>query len=95
MSIVQTVLIFVCIPAAIISVFVLAVFGTSSNRQQVRYRPGRPWNFQPVWYVPHPDIEGPVSPPLARTALIAPSTAAIEGTPAHKLVPAGGASGEW
>lgn len=95
MSIAQTVLIFVGIPAAIISAFALAVFGATSTRQRVRYRPGRPWNFPPVWYVPHPEIEEPVSAPLARTALIAPSRAAIEGTPAPKPAAAGGASGEW
>lgn len=55
MSVVQTVLVFVGIPAGIIAFLALAVFGKSLVRQPNRYRPGRPWDFAPSWYVPHPD----------------------------------------
>jgi hypothetical protein len=31
------------------------VYGKSLLRQPSRYRPGRPWTYEPAWYVPHPD----------------------------------------
>ena len=98
MSIVQTVLIFAVVPGAIVAAFALAVFGASSARQQVRYRPGRPWQFAPVWYVPHPEVEQPTTPESERAALLGSSQAdpkQISGTTAPAPVPAGGASGEW
>ena len=55
MTVVQTVLVFVGIPAAIIAFLFLAVYGKSLVRQPNRYRPGRAWTFEPSWYVPHPD----------------------------------------
>jgi hypothetical protein len=54
-TVVQTVLVFVGIPAAIVAFLFLAVYGKSLVRQPNRYRPGRPWTFPPSWYVPHPD----------------------------------------
>jgi hypothetical protein len=58
-TVVQTVLVFVGIPAAIIAFLFLAVYGKSFVRQPNRYRPGRPWSFAPSWYVPHPDAVVP------------------------------------
>lgn len=55
MSVVQTVLVFVCIPAGIVTFLTLAVYGKSIVRQPNRYRPGRPWEYPASWYVPHPD----------------------------------------
>ncbi len=55
MTVVQTVLVFVGIPAAIIAFLFLAVYGKSLVRQPNRYRPGKPWTFPASWYVPHPD----------------------------------------
>ena len=55
MTVVQTVLVFVGIPAAVVAFLFLAVYGKSLVRQPNRYRPGRPWTFPPSWYVPHPD----------------------------------------
>ena len=55
MTVVQTVLVFVGIPAAIIAFLFLAVYGRSLVRQPNRYRPRKPWTFGPSWYVPHPD----------------------------------------
>lgn len=54
-SVVQTILVFVGIPAGIIALLGLAVYGKSMVRQPNRYRPGRPWDFPPSWYVPHPE----------------------------------------
>lgn len=51
----QTVLVFVGIPAGIIALIALAVFGRSFARQPNRYRPGKSWDYPPAWFVPHPD----------------------------------------
>ena len=80
MTIVETVLVFVGIPAAIIAAVAFAVYGKSMLHQPNRYRPGRPWNFAPEWFVPHPDALTHSDHP----AVTAGSTTAV-----------GGASGEW
>ncbi|MEP6599665.1 MAG: hypothetical protein ABJB98_09510 [Actinomycetota bacterium] len=108
MNIVQTVLIFAGIPAAIFAVFALAVYGRSQGRLHTRYRPGRAWTFRPVWYLPHPDGARQVSAAALNTpSALAPGTTsapAIETTPAAAIesaqppvgpVAVGGASGEW
>jgi hypothetical protein len=79
-SIVQTVLVFAGIPAAIIAFLFVAVYGRSMVSQPNRYRPGKPWDFPPSWYVPHPDAVLHSVHPDDETS----STTAV-----------GGASGEW
>ena len=81
MSIIETLLVFVGIPAAITAAIVIAVYGKSMVRQPNRYRPGKPWDYQPTWYVPHPDA---VVQARSATSTDRPSTTAV-----------GGASGEW
>lgn len=81
MSVVQTVLVFVVIPLGAIGLIVLAVYGKTLLRQPNRYRPGRPWNYPPSWYVPHPAaVAGAAAHPE------------IEGAGTQAM---GGASGEW
>jgi hypothetical protein len=82
MSVIDTLLVFVGIPAAIIAAIWIAVYGKSLMRQPNRYRPGRPWDFPPTWYVPHPDAV--VQARAATNSSDHPSTTAV-----------GGASGEW
>ena len=84
MSIVQTVLVFVGIPAAIILALTFAVYGRSMVHQPNRYRPGRPWNYAPAWFVPHPDAVVAVSAAHPQLAAGSTTTTAV-----------GGASGEW
>jgi hypothetical protein len=50
LSITETILVFVCIPLAAIGLVFLLVYGTSAARSR-RYRPGRPFEPTPVWYV--------------------------------------------
>lgn len=84
MSIIQTILVFVGIPGAIVLALALAVYGRSMVHQPNRYRPGRPWNYAPAWFVPHPDAV--VAVESARPQLEAGSTTTTA---------VGGASGEW
>jgi hypothetical protein len=95
MSIVQTVLVFVGIPAAIVAFLAICVYGRSEMRQPHRYRPGRPWPHTPVWYLPHPDNLPEAIAPGTHAALTAPhhrpmlpgeaDRAAIPGVDAHGI----------
>jgi hypothetical protein len=85
MTIIQTVLVFVGIPAAIIAALAFAVYGKSLLHQPNRYRPGRPWNYKPAWFVPHPDAV--VSVPGVHKQ--------IESGSASRTTAVGVASGEW
>ncbi len=87
MTVVETVLVYIGIPAGITALLALMVFGRSLAHQPNRYRPGRPWKFEPVWFVPHPDALP--NHPETRVAI----TGAIEGSASTSAV--GGASGEW
>jgi len=55
MTIVETVLVFVGIPAGIVSVLAFGVYGKTLLHQPNRYRPGKAWNYPASWYVPHPE----------------------------------------
>jgi hypothetical protein len=79
MSIVQTVLVFAGVPALIIAVVAVLVYGKSMIRQPNRYRPGRAWDYPPSWFRAHPDalLHTPAAPDGLHTTAT------------------GGASGEW
>jgi hypothetical protein len=50
-SVIQTVLVFAGIPVLIIGVLALLVLAPGAVRAP-RYRPGEPWQHEPVWYLP-------------------------------------------
>jgi hypothetical protein len=51
LSITATVLTFVGIPAAIVAVVYGAVYASGARQHSKRYRPGRPFDFVPVWFL--------------------------------------------
>jgi len=53
MSIIETLLVFVGIPACAFAI-VAGIITLPGMMHTPRYRPGQPWNFDPVWYLPHP-----------------------------------------
>ena len=56
MTVWQTIGVFGAIPLGAVLLITLAVYAPSMRRgQSNRYRPGKPWNFEPAWFVPHPD----------------------------------------
>ena len=70
MTIVETVLVFVGIPAGITAVLAFGVYGKTLLHQPNRYRPGKAWNYPPSWYVPHPEaLKQPVSAATSVTAV--------------------------
>jgi hypothetical protein len=50
----ETLAIFVGIPAAVIALVAGLVYGGSARRAR-RYRPGRPFEFTPVWFLAAPE----------------------------------------
>ena len=54
MSTIETTLIFAGIPAAVILLIAGAVYAGGSRRSR-RYRPGRPFDYTPVWFLSAPE----------------------------------------
>jgi hypothetical protein len=104
MSIVETTLIFVGIPAAAMVLVAAAVYGRAAVRTP-RYRPGSPWQFEPVWYLPHPEHPAATGHGSGHSAGPARSGDALSGAEhsgralpgqvAETATASGGASGEW
>ncbi len=99
MSIVQTTLVFLGIPVVATLAIAALVYARSAERAP-RYRPGGPWPFEPVWYLPHPEHSGPVSSLQSADAHsggahAADARPAITGRVAEPATASGGASGEW
>ncbi len=85
LSITQTVLVFVGIPAAVIAAVYAAVYGTSARRSSKRYRPGRPFHFTPVWFLAAPEQV---------TGSAGGSAGELTGGGHHAELPAGAAAEE-
>jgi len=60
LSITETVLIFVGIPALVVATVYALVYATTARRVSKRYRPGRPFTFAPVWFLAAPSGAGGV-----------------------------------
>jgi hypothetical protein len=55
LSVTSTVLVFVVLPAAIALVIAALIVGASSTGPKAkRYRPGRPYEFTPIWFLSSP-----------------------------------------
>ena len=105
MSVLSTFLVFVVIPVGAIAVIAgLAFAGGDRTRRNRRYRPGRPYDFQPIWFLAAPEqvgtalggaghngheLEGGDKPAL-ESAVIED----ISGAPVRPG-PTGGASDRW
>ncbi len=54
MTVAETLLVYVGAPLAVIVPVALLIY-LPGGRSRSRYRPGQPWNHEPVWYEPHPE----------------------------------------
>lgn len=82
MTVWEVLLVFAGIPLGVFLLLAAAVYGAASRHSR-RYRPGRPFEFTPVWFLAAPErIIGPADLP-----------AELTGTGADML-PAGSGSGE-
>jgi hypothetical protein len=95
---VETILVFVVVPGAVVGVMAALIWGRGTDRGP-RYRPGRDWPYEPVWYAPHPlavpdlahEDPQPRSPELT-SGQPQPTT---EQPSASVPTAAGGARGTW
>jgi hypothetical protein len=56
-SVLQTVLLFVVVPAALYLLIALLAAGRGLARRP-RYRPGEPWKYPPLWWSANPEGAG-------------------------------------
>lgn len=99
LSISSTVLWFVVLPAVIVVVIsALSLAGSSSSRRARRYRPGRPYDFTPIWFVAAPEQVGPdagVRPSGRRAHPAALESGVVETGGRTPTAATGGASDRW
>lgn len=97
----NTFLVFAVIPLGIVLVIAaLAVAGSNRTRRNRRYRPGRPYDFQPIWYLASPEQvalgngERALGQHTQQPQLEAP---VIEDSSGARVLPGptGGASDRW
>jgi len=98
-SVLNTVLVFVIIPAVIVLVVVgLSHAGSDSHQRSRRYRPGRAYDFAPIWFLASPEqvhgVEGGTSPARKPAEIEAGIIEDSSGTPVRPG-PTGGASDRW
>ena len=91
MTVWQTVLVFVVIPVAGLVVLAALTIGPSATRSP-RYRVGRPWGYEPVWYIARPDASRPERAQLSGGG---PASGPASVLDADTGTARGGASGEW
>jgi hypothetical protein len=101
LTITETVLTFLGIPAAVVAIVYGLVYGTSAASSK-RYRPGRTYTTAPVWFLAAPRPGAPVAADgheVPSTALTGLSPAGeISASPDLELVhygETGGASDSW
>ena len=57
MSIIETLGVFAGIPLAVVVVVMGLVYAGGGRSNDRRYRPGRPYDFAPVWFLSAPDSQ--------------------------------------
>lgn len=80
MSIAETVLIFAGIPLAVAAIVTVLVY-SGGRRRLRRYRPGRPYEFDPVWFVAGPDRIGDAAAAGTRRTAIRGGHAPVPALP--------------
>ncbi len=95
MNIVETGLIYGGVPAGLAALLVAGVYGRTVANPG-RYRPGRQWANEPVWYLPRVDAL-PALTPASSAQHLTGGPALVPGAGAGAPVDGavGGASGEW
>ncbi len=97
LSILSTVLVFVVIPVGVVLVVAsLVLAGSDRTRRTRRYRPGRPYDFQPIWFLASPELVGGEHGPHAQARRAIEGSVLEDSTGARVLPgPTGGASDSW
>ena len=101
LSVLETLLIFLIIPVAVVGVVAalsLAGGGKGPEQRDRRYRPGRPYDFAPIWFLARPERVAALSgAPAQQAQAPAITSGIIEGTAGAPARPGsvGGASDRW
>ena len=98
LSISNTVLVFLIIPLGIILLVAsLVLAGGDRTKRARRYRPGRPYDFQPIWFLASPErVTGAAGGADGHHAR-AIEAGVLEDSTGHRVLPGpvGGASDSW
>jgi len=102
LSIIETLVVFAGIPLVVVAVIYGLVYAGSARANDRRYRPGRPFDFTPVWFLSAPEQQ------VSAANGHAPKQAAVSGANRQALARAeenaaggtlgdttGGASDRW
>ncbi|MEV4493948.1 hypothetical protein AB0K04_28025 [Micromonospora coxensis] len=94
MSVTETALIFAGIPAAVVLVIAGLVFaGSRRGGGAKRYRPGRPFDFTPVWFLGRPEQLADSAGTALAAGAQAPALSSRKQEQAGVEAPAGGTGG--
>ena len=104
MSIIETLGVFAGIPLAVVVVIVGLVYSGGGRSNDRRYRPGRPYDFAPVWFLSAPamNTDAPAAPDGhaavtgANRLALAKADTQVDTTPGEPIGDVtGGASDRW
>jgi hypothetical protein len=96
LDIAQTVLIFVGVPLAVIAIVAALVYAGGGKNRAKRYRPGRSYDFAPVWFTSSAKPVGPEAAGRGGHELVGRKQAALPAsTTASAPGVTGGASDRW
>jgi hypothetical protein len=62
LSIIETLVVFAGIPLAVVAVVMGLVYAGGGRSNDRRYRPGRPFEFAPVWFLSAPESQSEHAP---------------------------------
>jgi len=94
----STFLVFVGIPVGFIAVVATLVLSRGDKgRSSRRYRPGRPYDFQPIWFLAAPEQVHAVAIERAGSHAQPAIEAVVENSAGERVLagPTGGASDRW
>jgi hypothetical protein len=52
-TVAETILVYAVVPLALIAVMAALTLRPDPRSRRRRYRPGQPWQHEPIWYSPH------------------------------------------
>ena len=103
MSIIETLVVFAGIPLAVVAVIVGLVYAGGARSNDRRYRPGRPFDFAPVWFLSAPESQGEAAAANGHAAVsganrmaLTKADAQVDVAPGEPVADVtGGASDRW
>jgi len=54
-NVAETLLVFAGAPLAVTGLLAALIFLPAARSKRPRYKPGQPWDHEPVWFEPHPE----------------------------------------